>query len=226
VNNTNNNKKRISSYAGKQSSRPNVGGKPAKRYKRRPSAAKKQRIISVLILFLTLYALINLLVAGFVYFSFNRQAKEAQIYSLRLNYDGKRMYSHDAASVNNAYGLYVPFGELSELCDLSIVGDSEAVVILLGANGDGIECRSNSSLIFINDSAVRLSAPVLFGSDDFLIPVELVQTYIIGVDVTYDDKEKLCVISREADGTKLSLKMLQPTELEKTYFPEEYKVYQ
>ncbi|PKM63191.1 MAG: hypothetical protein CVU97_01265 [Firmicutes bacterium HGW-Firmicutes-21] len=196
---------------------------PQKSFKRKQSPIRKQRIIAVLILLLTLYIVISLLIAGFIYFSFNKVSNNTQLYSLQLKYDGKRVHSFETTEVNNSYGLYVPFGKLSEICELSIVGDSETVIIIIRPNGGSIVCKNNSSLVYINDNSVRLSSPILFGSDDYLIPVELVKTYMIGIDITYDDDNMICVISRNADDENITLKMLLPTELDKTYFPDSYK---
>ena len=205
---------------------PRKAAKVMKRKKYKPSPAKRQRVLAVMVLLLTMYTLLSLLLGGFLYFSFNKEPKNAQVYSLQLKYDGKRVYSFDKAEANNAYGLYVPFEKLSAICDLGIIGDSESVIILVRPDGGSIECKSNSSLIYVNDNAVRISSPVLFGPDDYLIPVELIKTYMMGIDVTFDDEAMLCVISRTSDSEDITLKMLLPTELEKTYFPDSYKTYQ
>lgn len=194
-----------------------------KNYKRKSSPVKKKRKIVFLILLLTLYFIINLLIAGFIYFSFNNNSNNAELYSVKICLDEERLYSFEPKEVNNAYGLYVPFQKLCSICDFTIVGDSENINILVRPSGDAVKCKNNSSLIYVNDNAVRLSSPILFQSNDYLIPIELIETYIVGVDVEYNEDKYLCSISRKSEDN-VELKILLPNELEKTYFPKEYKV--
>lgn len=214
----------------KQNPKSNQVRKPVrkpvqKKLKRKISAAKKQRITAVLILLLTLYLVISLLIGSLLYFSFDKESKSKDIYSLRLYYAETRKYSFESIEVNNTYGLYVPYKALSEICDLGIVGDNGTVIILLSPDGGTIECKNNSSLVYINENAVRISAPVLFEADDYKIPIELIESYMVGIDVAYDEEKMLCTITAPSDSILISLKVQLPTEILKTYFPDEYKVY-
>lgn len=193
-----------------------------KKFKRKPSPAKKQRITVVLTLFLTLYLVISLFIASYIYFSFDKESKNADIYSLQLKHDEKRIHTFDSKEVNNSYGLYVPYQKLSDVCNLSIVGDSDTVIIMISPDCGTIKCTKDSSLIYINNNPVRVSAPVLFGKNDYLIPIELIDLYFIGVDVAYNNDKMLCIIST-ATKSPITLKMQLPTELEKTYFDDNYK---
>ncbi|HAN20281.1 MAG: hypothetical protein A2Y15_07965 [Clostridiales bacterium GWF2_36_10] len=192
-----------------------------KKFKRKHSPARKQRVTAILVLLLTIYLIINLFIAGLIYFSFDIESKNADVYSLQLNYNEKKVFAFEATQVNNAYGLYVPFEKLSTICDLSIIGDSKNVVIMISPDSGTIRCMKDSSLVYINDNAVRLSMPILFEATDYMIPVELVDSYLIGVDVAYDKEKLLCTISTTMDSV-ISLKMQLPTELEKTTFSDDY----
>lgn len=193
--------------------------------KRKTSPAKKQHITVVLVLLLTFYIILNLIFGGFLYFSFNKKPEEAKIYSLQVKLDNKKLAVLDVNEANNAYGLYIPFRSLSLIGDLSIMGDNQSISVIVRPSGDTIECSKDSSLIYINDNAVRLSSPVLFELTDYLLPIEIVEEYMLGIDITYDDNTGVCTLSRETDGEDLSLKISFPTELERTYFPDEYKYY-
>jgi len=199
---------------------------PVKRKpKRKSSPAKRQRIAAVLILLLTLYLVISLLIGGFIYFSFNKTGKSGNIYSLRLYHAEKRTASFDSNTVNNTYGLYVPFTALSEICGLGIAGDDGTVIILLSPDGGTIECINNSSLVYINENAVRLSAPVLFEAEDYKIPIDLIESYLSGVEVNYDKTKMLCTVTAPEKSENITLKVQIPKEISKPYFPDEYKTY-
>lgn len=196
-----------------------------KKIKRKVSTARKQRIVAVLILLLTLYLLISLSIGGLIYFSFDKEAKSDDIYALKLYQAETRKYSFESTIVNNAYGLYVPYKALSELCNLGIAGDDGTVIILLSPDGGTIECKNNSSLVYINDNAVRISAPVLFESDDYKIPIELIESYLIGVEVVYNEETMLCTVTAPEDSADITLKVQFPIEISTTYFPEDYKTF-
>lgn len=195
---------------------------PQPKLKRKNARARRQRFTAVLFLFLTLYLLISLLAAGFIYFSFEKESKSDDVYALQLNLVDKKMFSFEALDVNNIYGLYIPFEKLSTLCGLSIAGDSDNVIILLSKDGGTIKCTNNSSLVYINENAVRLSAPVLFETNDYMIPIDLVESYLIGVIVSYDQDKMLCTVSASADSDEITLKMQMPSETSKVYFPEDF----
>jgi len=89
-----------------------------------------------------------------------------------------------------------------------------------------LTCKHNSTLIYVNGSAARLSVPVIFVEDDFLLPIEIFENYVFGIDIVYNDKTKVCTLSRTASSPDLRLKMAPTAELTKTDFPESYKFYE
>lgn len=190
--------------------------------KRKASRAKKQQIAAVLLLLLTLYLLINLAVFGILFLDFNRQPGETISYSLVLRRDKTKVATVDAAQVNNEYGLYVPYSKLSLIADLSIMGDSENVLIIVRPGNDRIEINNNSSLIYINDNAIRLSKPVIFQINDYLLPIELISNYMDGISITYDDKNSTCTLSRSTQSdTLVSAKIVTPDGIGKCSIPPE-----
>ncbi len=208
----------------------NIGRKPPetkpvqkpKPFKRKASPAKRQQIAAVLILLLTLYLLINLVVFGILLMDFNRQPGETQSYSLVLKKDKSKAATVDAAEANNVYGLYVPYSKLSLIADLSIMGDRNNATIIVRPGNDRIEINNNSSLIYINDNAIRLPKPVIFELNDYLLPIELVSNYMGGIAITYDDKKSTCTLFRSTENDAVvSTKINGPDGLDKCSIPTE-----
>ena len=185
------------------------------------------KLLAFVIVLLLFYLVISLLIAGFIYYSFNDTAKNTEIYSLRLVYGEKTLHTMNAATANNQYGLYVPFSYLTEIGSFGLAGDGDEITLFIIGTDNRIKCTRNSSLITINDNPVRISAPILSNDDgtDYLIPVVLLENYINGIDVNYDPDRMICYVSSEIGKTDVALKLLLPEPMEKSYFPESYKTY-
>ena len=193
--------------------------------KRRRSSGAFTQILAILIVFLAFYLVISLFVAGLIFYSFNSTAENTEIYSLNVVYDETVLYKMDAETANNEYGLYLPFSYLSEIGAFGLAGDGDAVTIFLIGSDNRIECTKNSSLIVINDNPIRISAPILYENGDYLIPVVLIENYINGIDVIYDNEKMICKVSKDVGKTDIALKLLLPEDMENAYFPDSYKYY-
>ncbi len=193
--------------------------------KRRRRRNKFAQIMAVLIVFLAFYLAISLFIALSIYYSFNTTAKNTEIYSLNVVYDETVLYKMEAQEANNEYGLYIPFSYLSEIGAFGIAGDGEDVTLFLIGTDNRIECTKNSSLVVINDNPIRISAPILYQENEYLIPIVLVENYINGIDVLYDDEKMVCSVSSDLGKADVELKLLLPEDMNGAYFPDEYKYY-
>ncbi len=193
--------------------------------KRRRSSGAFTQILAVLILFLAFYLIITLFIAGLIYYSFNTTAKNTEIYSLNVVYDETTLHKMAAEDANNEYGLYIPFSYLSEIGAFGLAGDGDEVTLFLIGTDNRIECTKNSSLIVINDNPIRISAPILYENGEYLIPVMLLENYVNGINITYDDEKMTCSVSSDAGKTDIALKLLLPESIKSAYFPESYKYY-
>lgn len=193
--------------------------------KRRRSSGAFTQLLAVLIIFLAFYLIITLFIAGLIYYSFNSTAKNTEIYSLNVVYDEKVLHKVAAEDSNNEYGLYIPFSYLSEIGAFGLAGDGDEVTLFLIGTDNRIECTKNSSLIVINNNPLRISAPILYENGDYLIPVMLLENYVNGINVTYDDEKMTCSVSSDLGKTDISLKLLLPEPIKASYFPESYKYY-
>ena len=198
----------------------------------RQKAAKKRRrkatfssVMAVLILFLAFYAVLSLLIAGMVLYSFHSTADSDEFYSISVIYDENELYEIDSDDANNEYGLYIPFEYLAEISSFGLAGDGDDITLFLIGTDNRIKCTKNSSLVVINDNPIRISSPILYEDGDYLIPVVLLENYINGIDVTYDREEMVCSISSDLSKSDVTLKLLLPEEMEAAYFPESYKYY-
>ena len=195
-------------------------------------AAKKRRsrfdftkLLAVFIVFLAFYLAITLFIAGSIYYSFTSTAKNTEIYSLNVIYDETVVYKASASVVNNEYGLYVPFDSLSSIANIGLAGDGDDVTIFIIGSDNRIECTKNSSLVIINDNPVRISSPILYENGDYLIPVLLVENYINGIDVVYDDEKMICKVINDVGTSDIELTLHLPEAMKKADFPDSYKEY-
>lgn len=183
------------------------------------------QVLAYFIVFLAFYIVISLFVAGLIVYSFNETAKNTEIYSINVVYGNKTLHKLDAKTANNEYGLYIPFSYLTEIGSFGLAGSGDDVTLYIIGTDNRIECNKNSSLIVINDNPIRISAPILYENGEYMIPVILLENYINGIDVEYNDDKMVCSISSDIGKTNVALKLLLPDEMKKSYFPDSYKYY-
>lgn len=193
--------------------------------KRKRSAGGFTQILAVLIVFLAFYLVISLFIVGLIYYSFNSAAENTEIYSLNVLNGETVLHKSDAQEANNEYGLYVPFTYLSDIGNFGLAGDGDNVTLFIIGTDNRIECTKNSSLIIINDNPVRISAPLLYENGDYLIPIVLIENYINGIDVIYDNEKMVCRVVNSVGKSAIELKLLLPEDMEAAYFPDSYKEY-
>ena len=207
--------------------KPKGNKKPIKKApsKRKKSSFSFTQFLAVFIVFLAFYLAISLFIAGSIYYSFNSTAKNTDIYSLNVIYDEKVVNKAGAQAVNNEYGLFVPFSYLSNIANIGLAGDDDNVTLFIIGTDNAIKCTKNSSLIVINDNPIRISAPLLYENGDYLIPIVLIENYINGIDVVYDDEEMICKVINDIGKSDIELTLHLPEEMEKADFPDSYKDY-
>jgi hypothetical protein len=196
-----------------------------KAVKKRRSRFDFTKLLAVFIVFLAFYLAITLFIAGSIYYSFTSTAKNTEIYSLNVIYDETVVFKASASTVNNEYGLYIPFDSLASIANIGLAGDGDDVTIFLIGSDNRIECTKNSSLIVINDNPVRISSPILYENGDYLIPVLLVENYINGIDVVYDDEKMVCQVINDIGKSDIELTLHLPEDMKKADFPDSYKDY-
>ena len=212
---------------------PHPGKTPTPPASKRPSEKKPrlterekqgaQTLMAILFVAGVLYLLIILIIAVCVWYSFSTPSESTTLYSLRIvTEDGNiKRASYSSSEANNSYGLYLRYSDIAPLCGFGIAGDEETVTLYLPGEGlvgstelESIVFHRNSSLIVVNGNNVRLSAPILFEGDDYLLPVSLFETYLTGLTVEYDEEELLCLVT-VPERLSFSLKLHKPTEAPK-----------
>ena len=182
-------------------------------------------IMAVLIVFLAFYLILSLLIAAFILYSFHSTSDNDDIYGINILYDETKLYSMKAEDANNEYGLYVPFEYLAEIGSFGLAGNGDDVTLFIIGTDNRIKCTKNSSLVVINNNPVRISAPILYEDDEYLIPVSLIEKYVNGIDVNYDSEKMMCNISSDLSKNDIALTLLLPEDMEAAYFPDSYKYY-
>ncbi len=201
--------------------------KNTKKPKRKKNTGRASQILAVLVVLLAFYLVISLFVAGLILYSFYDTADNTEIYSLNIIYGEKKIFSMDAEDANNEYGLYVPFSQLAEIGAFGLAGDGDEFAVFIIGTDNRIEGTVNSSLVVINDNPVRISSPIVYDSEnnEYMIPIVLIENYINGIDVTYDDEQMICKVSSDNLKTDVSLKLLLPQGMPNAYFPDSFKYY-
>ncbi len=193
--------------------------------KRRHNSGKFTSLLAILIVFLGFYLGLCLFFGGLIVYSFYDTAENTEIYSLRVVYDERVLHKLSAEQANNEFGLYVPFSQLAEIGSFGIAGDGDEATLFIIGTDNRIQCTINSSLMIINDNPVRISAPLLYDDGEYLIPVVLLENYVNGLDIVYDDDKMICSIVSDDDRTDIELKLLLPEPLEIGNFRDEDKYY-
>lgn len=208
----------------KRPQQPKPQQKPQQRQPQKRLSSRERRGAQMLLAILTVafavYLLLLSSIALLIWYSFSVTPKSETLYALRILQGDEnnaasltRIANYSVSAANNSYGLYVRFSDLAPLCGWGIAGDDTQVTLFLGSDGgkqkDSLTLSRNSSLVEINGSSVRISAPVLFEDNDYLLPVVLFENYIGGLSVRYAEDEQLCRIYVPDDPT-FTLKMHRP----------------
>ncbi len=202
--------------------------KPTKKKPRRKiNTAKISHIMALLVVLLAFYLGLSLFVGGLILYSFYDTADNTEIYSLSVVFDEKKIFSMDAEEANNEYGLYVPFSQLAEIGAFGLAGDGENFSMFIIGTDNRIEGTINSSLVVINDNPIRIASPIVYDAEngEYMIPIVLIENYINGIDVTYNDEKMICTVSADINKTDVALKLLLPKGMENAYFPDSFKYY-
>lgn len=179
-----------------------------------------QTLLAILVVAGVLYLLIVLIIALLVWYSFSTPAESPALYSLEIitESDGKKQTAYSAEEANNSYGLYLRYSDIAPLCEFGVAGDGDKVTLYLPGNGlvgnpdqESIVLTKNSSLIEVNGNLVRLSAPILFEGEDYLLPISLFENYLLGLTVAYNEEENLCMIT-VPETLSFSLRLHRPKE--------------
>lgn len=209
---------------GAKNGRPNAQAKKPKSKKQGSGAGAT--LAAFLVLVLAVYLVFSLFIAGLIYYSFNSTEKSTEYYALHVIYDEQALYKMDAQTANNEYGLYIPFNYLADIGAFGLSGDSTNATLFIVGTDDRIECTKNSSLVIINGNPVRIAAPILYEEEEYLFPVALIENYINGINVTYDDKKMVCKVATADGKSDVALTLKLPEALKRPdYFTHEDMYY-
>lgn len=181
---------------------------------KRKAAAKQRRETFFIRLAFTLgvYIILCLIIAGLIAVLYSSDAESKKSYSLKLMLDETKIYSASTGTMRADGGLYLPVNRLSQLCSITVAGDSKELLIYFHDGAQTLTVTKDSAVVAINDTPVRLGSKVLFSDDDVKLPVELFERYVDGITVNYDEDTAVCTVSKSSDeAVRLKLKAPEAT---------------
>lgn len=140
------------------------------------------------------------------------------IVSVALNRDkvkknkGEFIYTIGTKETELAYAdavldgtVYISMNSLSELCSLTLSGNTENDLRFYTEGGDWISFAPNSSTATINGYGMTMPAPARIRDTECSVPVEFLDTVLGGVTVSVDTKENTVSVKRieYSDSTPL-----------------------
>ncbi len=173
---------------------------------------KRERALATVVLLAAVYIGIIGIIAGYGILSFTSAPKSDRVYSLQGYIGEEKVFTLSSAEATKTHGVYIPFSVLKKLTPFSVAGDEQKVSVILPDSGDYIKCFPSSSSVLVNDTPCRLSAPVVFEGDDWLLPVEMLE-YINGITVTYQ-ADGICKISIAEKDARLSASHALPVGID------------
>jgi len=120
-----------------------------------------------------------------------------------------RKYKPDQLERNGV--VYVDFSEISEMCGMAVTGDiTEERFIVTEGDNDYVRFEIGTRYAVVNGVEIRLSSESYRINGRVFAPIDFVDTYLLGIGVSYDKDEKKVTVWREcyplpenaADGTE------------------------
>lgn len=188
---------------------------------KKKAAAKRKRETFYLRLALTLviYLILCLIIAGLISVLYNSGAEKGKSYSLTLMLDETKVYTAGTAEMKADGGLYLPVEQLSEICPITVAGDSKELLIYFHDGDQTLTVTKDSAAVSVNGTPVRLDSKVIFSNNDVKLPVELFERYVNGITVSYNEDTAVCTLSKSSNSA-VRLKLSAPEATPEVSDPE------
>jgi len=113
--------------------------------------------------------------------------------------ENTKPYLVQSVNVNNLYrygNWYVDFNEIVNIYGFSVSGDRSDLRYIFRNESDDIMCVDlENNTVKLNGVSVYCKLPELGSDGRVYLPIDIINTYFEGLDVTYDTDEKLLLIS-------------------------------
>lgn len=161
---------------------------------------KTSKLRAALVIFLTFYLALMLITVSFFLLVLYRTEKSENAMSLKVTYQDGKSSAYDADDVYFNDTLYIPYTELDNLCDFIITGDKDRITLIVRTGDDYCTLYNNSQFMYVGNVPFRLTAPVVFSDDDYYIPIEVIENYMVGLDIVYDNDKDICTVSLDGSN--------------------------
>lgn len=174
---------------------------------------RERRVIFVIRLFAALLAYIFVLgctaLLVFALYSSNFGTSNA----LHIKYSENENPKKIAASTANIDGvMYISATDLGLVYSFTLAGDKQQVTLYFHGIDQSLSLFKDSAVVEINGSPIRLGAKILF-TDDYYIPLELIETYFYGANIDRSEEGKVVII-RTSDDDGFYLRVQAPSTTE------------
>ncbi|MBR6515125.1 MAG: copper amine oxidase N-terminal domain-containing protein [Clostridia bacterium] len=184
------------------------------RVKRKQTAFGKLLLVR-LVLFLVVFTIMFSLTAGLFAMSLKPgKGFKGKSYTLQLGADIPKdaeklasnvvdpTYLEIPSSCATRYGeLYIPISALSDMCSLSVTGSTEELRYLPRESDDqSVKFVVGSDIAYVNGSKVRMISPSFLYESRLYIPLDFMQKYSMGLDISIDEGNRKITVHKIQEG--------------------------
>lgn len=179
--------------------------------KERLRRERRETFFARLTLCLIIYVVLCLITTLFVYSLYTGGGADTGNRLYIADSEGKAIKKITAASSNIDGVQYISASDLALLYKFTLAGDKKQVTLYFHNIDQSISLYKDSSAVEMNGSTVRLGAKIVF-TDDYYIPVELIETYFYGAIIKMEDGTT--TLSRRGEDDGFTLRVHAPTPAE------------
>ncbi len=93
--------------------------------------------------------------------------------------------------------VYVSFTDIADVCDLSVTGTPEDMkLVIIGDEAETIRFVTGTATVYVNTVETRMCAESYYENDKLYVPLEFVESYLLGLKVKKSDDGHTVKITR------------------------------
>lgn len=203
-------KSKVPAQNKQQSTKPRISAEERERLlkeeKARIRLARKARfdyIVSVLILFAVVFAILAALFVGVFFFALtSHKSPDTRNYTLVLS-DYEKKTEIPAGSVVADDGTrYVNFSQIADFFGFAMVGSiNDMKYVIKESENETVSFVPDSDKAYVNDVLVRTDGPAFYEDGDLYVCESFVTDYILGFDVVTDADSRTVSLARKLLNT-------------------------
>lgn len=177
---------------------------PAEEERRRRAAEirrnKRETFFARLLFGAAIYFAFFLAIAGFVFSLYRGSANSAGAMSLVVaGSEGEELCTVSAKKADVNGVEYISAEALSFIYDFTLAGDMNTVTMHFHNLGQSLTLFRDSAVVEMNGEKIRLGSKIIF-TDDYYIPLELIENYFNGAIIERDSEEECVTLSRNTEA--------------------------